>query len=289
MCGWLRYYYPLEFVTTCLNIWQDDQEKTKKIITYANKHSIKLRPIKFRYSQANYSMDKKNKSIFKGITSIKYLNSTVAEELYVLRDKQYQSYVDLLIDLTENTSCNTRQIEILIKLNFFIEFGNNKKLLDIYTKFTERYKKTHKDKTKQQRLQEINDYALAVENKKVPVEQQIISEYEYLGYGQSTYKVDHSCCIVLSIDTKYTPKLLIYHLDNGEQKEYKIYKRNFYTKPSHDNPESDPLINQYDVIQIGKIEQREKNKLVNEEWVGTGEYEDYIYGFAMIRKFQQNV
>jgi DNA polymerase III alpha subunit len=286
--AYLKANYPYEYYTVVLNEYVSNTDKTSKIISELPSFNIKLQPIKFRHSRADYSMNKNTNSIYKGIASIKYLNALIAEELYSLRDKQYTSFIDLLVDLTVNTSSNTRQIEILVKLNFFAEFGNNQKLLDIYNKFTERYKKTHKDKTKQQRLQEIHDYAQTVENKKIPVEQQIINEYEYLGYGVSTYKIDHSCCVILNIDTKYTPKLLMYHLDNGEQKEYKIYKRDFYTKPSHDNPESESLINQYDVIQIGKVQQREKNKLVNEEWVGTGEYEDYLIGFAMVRKYNQS-
>ena len=30
--GWLRYYYPLEFLTVALNINKDNEEKTKRII-----------------------------------------------------------------------------------------------------------------------------------------------------------------------------------------------------------------------------------------------------------------
>ena len=34
ICGYLRYYYPLEFITTTLNINKDDADKTNKTIEY---------------------------------------------------------------------------------------------------------------------------------------------------------------------------------------------------------------------------------------------------------------
>ena len=40
-------------------------------------------------------------------------------------------YLDLLKDINEYTSLTSQQLKILIGLNFFSQFGNNKKLLQI--------------------------------------------------------------------------------------------------------------------------------------------------------------
>lgn len=133
-CGYLRYYYPLEFITSCLNIF-DTEEKTASVIEYAKKRGIKINPIKFRYSRAHYFMDRTTNTIYKGVGSVKYLNDTVAEELYELRCKDYGYFTDLLYDL-KNTSINSKQLEILIKLGYFEEFNkNSKKLLHIVDMF----------------------------------------------------------------------------------------------------------------------------------------------------------
>ena len=63
VCGYLRYHYPLEFITSALNTFQDKEEKTLSITEYARKTGIKIRPIKFRYSTSEYSYDKETNSI----------------------------------------------------------------------------------------------------------------------------------------------------------------------------------------------------------------------------------
>ena len=54
ICGYLRYHYPLEFITTALNIFEGKEEKSLAIINYAKKLGIKISPIKFRHSIAQY-------------------------------------------------------------------------------------------------------------------------------------------------------------------------------------------------------------------------------------------
>ena len=80
ICGYLRYYYPLEFMTVVLNVCKDDAEKTNKAIDYVKKHDMVIKPPKFRYSRAEYFMDKETNSIYKGMASIKYMNAQVSEQ-----------------------------------------------------------------------------------------------------------------------------------------------------------------------------------------------------------------
>ena len=128
-CAWLRYYYPLEFLSCCLNEWQGNSERTIEATTYAQKNKIKILPPRFRHSKAEYFPDKSTNSIYKGIGSVKFMNQSCADDLYNLRDNHYNSFIDLLKDIYEKTSTNARQLEILIKLDFFEEFGNAKELL----------------------------------------------------------------------------------------------------------------------------------------------------------------
>ena len=130
ICGYLRYYYPLEFLTTMFNIYKDDLDKTKKIVDYAEKHSIKLKNPKFRYSKGEYFMDKETNSIYKGLSSIKFISKNAGEILYNFKDKQYNSFIDLLTDV--GSKINNKNINILIRLDFFSEFSTIPKLLKVH-------------------------------------------------------------------------------------------------------------------------------------------------------------
>lgn len=146
--GYLRTYYPVEFLTAALNINKDKEEKTLALTQYAKGRKITIRPPRFRYSQAGYLPDKENMAIYKGIGSIKYMNEQVANELYELRNRKYSNFVNLLVDLERYTSLNSRQLDILIKIDFFEEFGDINKLLyirDVYTAFKGRKTISKKD------------------------------------------------------------------------------------------------------------------------------------------------
>lgn len=142
ICGYLRYYYPYEFLTAALNIFGDNMDKTVEITRYAAKRGISVTTPKWGASRDTYSFNKEDKTIAKGLSSVKYMNANIAESLYelsqentyTLRDGRL-SFIELLLDIDQKTSVNSRQLEILIKLDFFFEFGNQNKLLRIVDVF----------------------------------------------------------------------------------------------------------------------------------------------------------
>ena len=138
MCygAYLKVNYPYEYYTVCFNNYADDAEKTAKLKRELSYFGINLSGIKFGMSRARYSYDKDKHLITKGIGSIKFLNETVAEELYTLsQSRAYDNFIDLLMDITEKTSCNSRQLGILIKLDYFSDYGEPNSLTYIYEQF----------------------------------------------------------------------------------------------------------------------------------------------------------
>ena len=127
-CAYYRYYHPLEFLTAFFNCSKTEEDFASGA-SLAGLYKIKILPPKFRYSIMEYWMNKESNSIYKGIGSVKFMNQSCADDLYNLRDNHYDSFVDLLRDIYEKTSVNSRQLDILIKLDFFDEFGNAKELL----------------------------------------------------------------------------------------------------------------------------------------------------------------
>ena len=131
LCAYFRYYYPLEFITAFLNNAANDED-IQNGTELAKRYKIKVENPKWGISRSNYFFDKERNTIAKGLASVKYIGSAVADELYQLsKSKTYDHFSDLVLDIVNNTSINTRQLDILVKIDFFSEFGNQRELLRI--------------------------------------------------------------------------------------------------------------------------------------------------------------
>lgn len=129
LCAYMRYYHPVEFITAYLNNCNKDEDIAKGM-ELARIKKIKVMPIKFGKSRSNYYIYD-DKTIYKGISSIKYIGKRAAEELFLAGSKEkFESFSDVLLAL-KNTSINSRQIEILVDLDFFSEYGNSQELHSI--------------------------------------------------------------------------------------------------------------------------------------------------------------
>lgn len=235
--GYLRYYYPLAFLTVMLNINKDDIDKTGAIINYTKTRGIEISSIRFGKSTASYSYNEQDNTIYKGLESIKYLNTKIAEELLELSKNTYESFVDLLVNITQDTSVNTRQLDILIRLDFFSKFGNNGTLLKVYEEFSNgksQYKKTYVEKTKIKRIEELKNIEQEIRSN--PIEpllpnEEVMLRKELMGYADITYpNIDSGWCVVTDLDIKYSPKLKLYNLKSGKEQMFKMDKKTFNTK-----------------------------------------------------------
>lgn len=140
--GYLRYYYPLEFLTAALNIFNDNADKTADITAYAAKRGIRVTTPKWGISRERYFFDRESNTIAKDITSIKFMSAKLATEMYRLsKEKHYTYFMDLLADLFSRTCIDTRQLDKLIKIDFFSAFGNQRELLRLADLFLNLYKK----------------------------------------------------------------------------------------------------------------------------------------------------
>lgn len=108
---------------------------------------------KWGLSKSEYFFDSEKKVIAKGLSSIKYMSSGLAEEMFEMAHrKKYRSFMDLLCDLNTNSSLKTNQLDILIKIDFFSEFGNQRELLKITELFYDMFKKGQAKQIKKERV-----------------------------------------------------------------------------------------------------------------------------------------
>lgn len=273
-CAWLRYYNPLEFVTAYLNTAANEDD-IKNGTELAKLKGIKILPAKFGYSKGEYFFDKNTYSIYKGISSIKFLNENVGRELYELKDNKYDTYTDLLHDIHNNTSANFKQIRILASLNYFDMFGKNKKLLTIIDEYEKKLKnKGLKEETKQKRLQEVKELEQSLEDKALDIKEQLKAEIEYYGYEVTTIeKSPSSVYVVTEIDTKYTPKLRLYNLKTGDVMVAKCYK----------NDMKKNQFGEFNIIKAKKFTEKNKSRKVGNEWVKTDEKELYLSEWEVLK------
>lgn len=295
--AYLKSHYPLEYYTVVFDYYKDDSERTSKLTDELKYFNIKLSKPKFRYSKSSYFMDKETNTIYKGVASIKYLNSGAAEYLYSLRDSQYDNFISLLEQIEEDRQINSRQMEILIQLQYFDEFGKNKKLLEIYRYFKNLYgrKTIAKDKLedlglvsediidcyeKETEKQYVNvDYMkilanveARIPNEIVPITEQVLFETDVVGYISAVYDVDKSYCLVTDVNTKYSPRVTLYSLGTGKEVECKINKAMFNQTP----------FKKGQLIKCGRFYEKFKQRKTENGWEQTDIKEWWLESYELI-------
>lgn len=224
-CAYLRYHYPLQYLTSCLNAWNGDDNKTAEAIEYANSRKVKILAPKFRHAKAEYFYDLATNSIYKGTSSIKGLNAGYSDFLYSLKDNSYKTFTDLLYDI-QASGMPRDQVETLIKLDYFEEFGTCRELATIFKQFqffkkgeaktiakskipdeiTMNIIKRNANETEKQFnklnchniLNEIEQYIMTMNLGDVDIKTKIANQLEYMGYiGIKTDKSEDRPKIVI--------------------------------------------------------------------------------------------
>ena len=148
VCGYLRYYYPLEFITCALNTFSDNDDKMLAIAKYAKSQGIVIKLPTFDHFGNYFTCDKETNTIYKGLSSIKYMNDKVADDLNSIKERVgNKSFINILSEIS-NTKIDSRQLDILIKIGFFDSLGSINDLLnqvELFDKFFGRKQIAKKD------------------------------------------------------------------------------------------------------------------------------------------------
>lgn len=289
ICGYLRYYYPLEFLTAAFNEFKDKEEKIKNITHYCKKIGIQISPIKFGHSRAEYTYDKKSNVIYKGMASIKYLNEEVCEKFHAMKEGRYESFIDILAA----APCNSRQMEILIQLDFFSEYGKAGKLMKIYELFNAIYNKKqfrkdklpvsetlikkYGDETEKMyknvdTLPLLKEVITGLENKELSIKKTLAAQAEYLGYIEYLNKDLKGFVYVADLNPGYLSRPVLYDLSSGEIAELRISTNNYKKNP----------YNSGDILQILSTSQSPKKKMINGKLCSvTGEYDTWVNKYVV--------
>jgi DNA polymerase III alpha subunit len=301
--AYLKSHYPLEYFTVVLTLYADDIDRTSKLIEELPYFGITIQPVKFGKSGSDYTLDKENNQIYKGVQSIKYLNAQIGEELLELSKNKYSSFIELLRDIKEKTSINSKQLTILVALNYFEDFGANDyllKIIDIYDKFAtakviaknkmeslgvnEYLMTKYAAKETKSQYREIDNNGLIkelcskVENKPLSITEQIKFEMEYLGYAVYTNQNIADYYYIVTEFEQYKdasrPYFTLYNLKTGESIKTKIRQGKIYKE----NP-----FGLYSVLDIRGFTYKNKTKLVDGEWTKTEELEAIVETYEVVK------
>lgn len=231
MCGYLRYYHPLEWIAAFMkNAANDDDIKTGKQMA-KDRGIIFTRP-EFGQDNRTYYIDHEHKSISDSIASIKGVGEKDAEAiLKIYQSGNYSCFADVLAQMIlTDGSLNKTVISILIIGDYFKCFGSRGKLMHIYQEAMMGPHKLTKNLSQASFYDRVG--WLTFEEQMTPESdialQELIS-FELTHYGEPiTVLPDESnTYVVLDVDTKYSPKISMYNLSKGTKGVMKVRKPHF--------------------------------------------------------------
>ena len=307
--GYLRYYYPLEFLTASFNTFSDKLDKTQKITDYAKKHNIKIKAPKFGYAHNEYMCDKESNTIYKGLGSIKDMQSIAADIMLDIADKNPKTFVDVLF-LTEeckidNKKINKKSLEILLNIGFFDAFGTIPELKSILHWFG-KYKKCktvkretltdewlieiirkNAGKESEKQFRDIDNKGIVKDIYNILPKQVedtatlIKNQITHLGYADiASNNISPLEYYVQDVNEDKWGRiwLSLYQLSSGISKRYKCDKTWFKRLPCIKD----------DILKV-VFKSKERMKVVDEDEDGkkifarTGEYENIVKGYSIVK------
>jgi hypothetical protein len=218
------------------------------------------------------------------------MNVELSEQLYAMKDDKFDSFIDLL----KVFKGNSRQLDILIRLGFFSEFGKTLKLLkiaEIYSTYNGKkvlkkdklnlplalvQKYAVKETDKQFRLELegmdalLREFIELIPDEDIPLRTRLEAQMEYLGYLDYVVPTAKNKGFVLNVDTKYSPKISLYTFSDGRTVTYKLGKA-AYTK----NP-----FNKGDILEF-RTEEKQQTRKIDGEWVKLDTTETWISNYAI--------
>lgn len=277
--AYAKAHYPYEYYTTLLTNYatKSDKDRIAKVRVEMRKaFGICVVPCKFRQDNRDYYIDKDNGNISDALTSVKHISKKVADALYDMRDGFYSSFVDLLYDLETHPVFDSTNVTVLIKMGYFREFGSAGKLLKLYQEFRNgenRFSKAHIVATQEKRLNALREFELTLQNEDMPMAEVMRFEIEHYGSPITECPNEHGKYAVIEVDDKYSPKIKLYNVSNGNVGLMKMRKPMFKQNP----------VSEGDQIDLTKWVRKPAYQYVDgKQMIKPGVFELWIQGYQII-------
>lgn len=218
----------------------DEKKNTDKISAIISEmkryKNIELTIGCFGQDNRDWIVDKEHHTISQSLSSVRYISKKAAKDLYELgKTESYPTFTDLLRDLQMKTCLDTRQIAILIELNYFKQFGKSGKLMKVYEEFFNgKLKLTKTVKSFEARLESCRQFEAELEDEDLPIGQRLLSELSNVGLCLSVDKnAPNDYYFVREVDAKYGAKATLYSMRRGTTGIVR-FRKDMYSKQSFD-------------------------------------------------------
>lgn len=290
--AYLKAYHTGVFYEVMLSIYtkKGEKDKVSELKQEMKNFGIKLGKIAFGENNYEFKYIPEKNEITQNITSFKNINQQCAIELYKLSQaKRYNNFLELLKDIKEKTSISKRQLDPLIDMGYFAEFGNTQYIRKCYEVFEMFYKKVQFSNT--------NPYSYIIEkyaNKKTPKQYREVDTdkvmldimsnydkavsdiekviYDFKKYNETSHITENKYYVVMDLDTKYSPKLTLYNTKNKNKQVVKISKSLFNKIP----------LSEYDAIKIKKVVPKPRKKKIDGEWTNLSVTDYWIIDYEKV-------
>lgn len=227
ICMYLKVHHPAEFITAWINSYRGDLEKIKICIAEAKQIGVNIKTPTWRCCTGRAEL--KDGVVYIGTQCIKQCNPGIATQLKEIANRfNPDSFTDLLVLISEYTTINKSQLEAMIQLNYFKEFGGNCQLMQIFDEFRNgknKYTKTLSEKTKTKRIEFLKEFEKGTNFLELPINIQFSIENELIGSPISTYQIPNCTMFVSDVNTKWMPKRAVvscYNITTGITGTFKV-------------------------------------------------------------------
>ena len=134
LCAYYRFYHPAEFITAFLNNAANNEDIAEGA-KLAKCYGLQVVPPRFGISGSDYTCSAESRQIAKGLSSLNGLGTAVSRRIQEASMLHYTYFVDVLDCLMHRYGVHSNQIQTLIHIDFFADYGNQRELDRIFDLF----------------------------------------------------------------------------------------------------------------------------------------------------------
>lgn len=306
--AYIKAHYPSLFYEVAMNHYQrkGDKNKVSELRHEAiDKMDYNIGHYKFGIDSTKVTADDKTRTIYPDLGSIKGIGELVGEELNKVYSEKHKSLCGVYVAAKKHGIKKTILLS-LAKIGYFSDYGSSKFIVNCFRMFEAFLKR------KTIKISELLDETLGgseyiSKKKDISKSATIIDHIGFLTqmsrylpkeeYGIAVIASNHTqvlgyCdvidptiewnyCVVIGVDTKYSPKITLYSINNGKIQIMKIHRR---------TPKNDGNIKTWsklelfvnDVIYVSRYDREKVRKKINGDWQETDEREWWLNDYYLV-------
>lgn len=228
--AYLKAHYPYEFYMTMLKHYTSKRnlEKIAAIIAEMGEYRhIHMTAPAFGQDNTDWFINKEENTVSPSLSYVKFISDSAAKEL--AGAPHCETFCDVLFWAVRESSVNMRQIQTLIDIGYFRNYGGQNKLNSIMDEFLNgKSRITRTTKGWSVRLDALKKLEAETEDSDVPAYNKAQRENDLMGLCFSSDPTIKFTYLVTDVDDKYGVKIRFYNVGTGKYSPFIRMKKDFY-------------------------------------------------------------